>query len=197
MICHLVKPRPFCGRDYLWVTDQRNREAADRKSWKNLARPEGFEPPTYRFEAVPSTHSEGPRRQTYPTLLNISTFIFSLVLALPVQSGHQLVANDPPVDQLAYKFTIRSNTESQGTTGERSVVFTGFRLFSFPSHPVTTAHCGSKMVADGDENLGIAYRYYDCCSKKSPMKSTPCSNLLPLCYHSIWGLTGSPKGNSK
>jgi len=135
------------------------------------------------------THSEGPRRQTYPILLNISTFIFSFVPALPVQSGHQLVANEPPVDQLAYKFTIRSNTESQGTTGERSVVFTGFRLFSFPSHPVTTAHCGSKMVADGDENHGIAYRHYDCWLEKRLMKSDVCSYLLPLCYHSNRGLS--------
>jgi len=44
--------------------------------------------------------------ETYPILLTISTVIFSFVPALPVQSGHQLVANDPPVDQLAYKFSI-------------------------------------------------------------------------------------------
>jgi len=114
--CHLVKPRPFCGRDYLWVTDQRNREAADRQFWKNLARPEGLEPPTYRFEVVLGTYSQGLGRKRYPILLGFTTFLFFLVSALPVQSGHQLVTNDPPVDQLAYRFTIFRPLESNRET---------------------------------------------------------------------------------
>lgn len=106
MICHLVKPRPFCGRDYLWVTDQRNREAADRKIWENLARPEGLEPPTYRFEVVPGNHSQGLGRKRYPIFLDFTTFLFSLVSVLPVQPGHELVTNDSPVDPPAYRCTI-------------------------------------------------------------------------------------------
>jgi len=148
VICHLVKPRPFCRRDYLWVTDQGNREAAERKIWKNLARREGLEPPTYRFEVVLGTYSQGLGRKRYPNLLGFTTFLFVLVPALPVQSGHQLVTNDPPVDQLAYRFTTCPKTESQGTTGKRGFVFQGFTCSSSLPYPVPTAHCGSKLVAD-------------------------------------------------
>jgi len=123
VICHLVKPRPFCERDYLWVTDQRNREAADRKIWKNLARPEGLEPPTYRFEVVPKTQSQALGKKRYPISLEFTTFLFSLVPVLPVQSDHKLVTNKPPVDQLAYRFTIfrsqKTNTETATCQGLR------------------------------------------------------------------------------
>ena len=114
VICHLVKPRPFCGRDYLWVTDQRNREAADRKIWENLGRPEGLEPPTYRFEVVPGNHSQGLGRKRYPIFLDFTTFLFSLVSVLPVHSGHELVTNNSPVNQPAYRFTILRSLNSYG-----------------------------------------------------------------------------------
>ncbi len=114
VICHLVKPRPFRGRDYLWVTDQRNREATDRKNWKNLARPEGLEPPTYRFEVVPGTHSQGLERKRYPIFVDFTTFLFSLVSVLPVHSGHELVTNNSPVNQPAYRFTILRSLNSYG-----------------------------------------------------------------------------------
>ncbi len=123
MICHLVKPRPICGRDYLWVTDQRDREAADRKIWKNLARPEGFEPPTYRFEVVPGTHSQGLERKRYPIFVDFTTFLFSLVSVLPVHSSHELVTNNPSVDQPAYRCTIlrpqKTNAETATCQGLR------------------------------------------------------------------------------
>ncbi len=54
VIRHFVIIGTFCGGDYLSVTDQRNREAATRTTRKMLARPEGLEPPTYRFEVCRS-----------------------------------------------------------------------------------------------------------------------------------------------
>jgi len=61
---------------------------------KSLARPEGLEPPTYRFE-------------------------------------------------------VCSNTESQAIAGKRGVVFLALGCLSSLPYPVTTAHSGSIMVAEG------------------------------------------------
>ncbi len=93
MICHLVKPQPFCGRDYLWVTDQRNREAADRQFRKNLARPEGLEPPTYRFEVAPEAQLQGLTEKSRSVLQIIGSLDSLSIPALPYHYGNELETN--------------------------------------------------------------------------------------------------------
>jgi len=81
-----------------------------------VARPEGLEPPTYRFEVRSNTESQGTAGKRGSVFLGfgcLSSLPFPAVLA---QSGHNVVTNDPPVDQLAYRFIILRSLNSYGVT---------------------------------------------------------------------------------
>jgi len=68
-----------------------------------VARPEGLEPPTYRFEELKLPQSQrtaGKRGSIFLALDFFSSLPYPTVLA---QSGHKLVTDNPPVDQLAYR----------------------------------------------------------------------------------------------
>lgn len=77
-----------------------------------------------------------------------------------------------------------------------------------PLFPVVLSHSGSRMVAATNTALLIlphldlnesqhGYSYRNWVVLKGLVKSGYYSPLLPLCYHSIWGLSESPKGDSK
>jgi len=90
---------------------------------KYLARPEGFEPPTYRFEVHTNTESQGTagkRGSIFLALGCLSSLPYPTVLA---QSGHFEVTNDLADGYLAYRLTIlrpiKSNTVPASYKGVR------------------------------------------------------------------------------
>jgi len=116
MKCLLQKHLAACKRDHLSGTTQRVSGAVNRTIPKDLARPEGLEPPTYRFEVVLGTHSQGLGKKRYPILLDFTTFLFFQVPALPVQSGRNVVTIGLAVGGFAYRFTVLRSLKSYGVT---------------------------------------------------------------------------------
>ncbi len=83
---------------------------------KYLARPEGFEPPTYRFEVRSNTESQGTagkRGSVFLALGCLSSLPYPTILA---QSGHNVVTNNVAVGGFAYRFTVLRSLKSIGET---------------------------------------------------------------------------------
>ena len=64
-----------------------------RKCLKNMARPEGFEPPAYRFEVCSNTEPQELIGKRTPIFLDFATFFYPWFPALLSQCGSKMVAS--------------------------------------------------------------------------------------------------------
>ena len=88
-----------------------------RNLLKSLARPEGLEPPTYRFEDASDTHSHKARGKRSPTFLDFRGSPSLWFPTLPGESGHIVVTKTRTRKALTYRLLNFKPLKSLPRTG--------------------------------------------------------------------------------